>query len=73
MKARVTAMRVLGKPRQHLQGFLLRHGRIYSGKKGWTLLTVAGSPQCASIIPRAKSFCRTTSTSSPTLKREQKV
>jgi transposase len=30
-------MRVLGKARQHLQGFLLRHGRIYAGKKGWTL------------------------------------
>lgn len=29
-------MRVTGKARQHLQGFLLRHGRIYSGKKGWT-------------------------------------
>jgi transposase len=26
----------LGKARQHLQGFLLRHGRIYPGKKGWT-------------------------------------
>ena len=25
-----------GKARQHLQGFLLRHGRIYPGKKGWT-------------------------------------
>ena len=29
-------MRVVGKARQHLQGFLLRHGRIYPGKKGWT-------------------------------------
>jgi hypothetical protein len=28
---------VLGKARQHLQGFLLRHGRVYAGKKGWTL------------------------------------
>ncbi|EGJ19628.1 hypothetical protein RSWS8N_15749 [Cereibacter sphaeroides WS8N] len=25
-----------GKARQHLQSFLLRHGRIYPGKKGWT-------------------------------------
>ncbi len=25
-----------GKARQHLQGFLLRHSRIYPGKKGWT-------------------------------------
>lgn len=29
-------MRVVGKARQHLQGFLLRHGRIHPGKKGWT-------------------------------------
>ena len=36
IRARATAVRVLGKARQHLQGFLLRHGRIYAGKKGWT-------------------------------------
>ena len=37
IRARATAVRVLGKPaRQHLQGFLLRHGRVYAGKKGWT-------------------------------------
>ena len=29
-------VRVLGKAR-HLQGFLLRRGRVYAGKKGWTL------------------------------------
>lgn len=27
---------MLGKARQHLQGFLLRHGRVYAGKRGWT-------------------------------------
>ncbi|MCC5967800.1 MAG: IS110 family transposase [Natronohydrobacter sp.] len=37
VRARATAMRVVGKARQHLQGFLLRHGRIYPGKKGWTV------------------------------------
>jgi transposase len=37
VRARATAVRVLGKARQHLQGFLLRHGRIYPGKKGWTI------------------------------------
>ena len=37
VRARATAVRVLGKARQHLQGFLLRHGRVYAGKKGWTL------------------------------------
>ena len=36
VRARAAAMRVTGKARQHLQGFLLRHGRIYPGKKGWT-------------------------------------
>ena len=34
--ARAKAMRVTSKARQQLQGFLLRHGRIYPGKKGWT-------------------------------------
>lgn len=37
VRARATDMRVLGKARQHLQGFLLRHGRVYPGKKGWTV------------------------------------
>lgn len=37
IRARATGMRTLGKARQHLQGFLLRHGRIYQGKKGWTV------------------------------------
>lgn len=36
VRARATAVRVTGKARQHLQGFLLRHSRIYPGKKGWT-------------------------------------
>jgi transposase len=28
---------VLGKARQHLQGFLLRHERVYRGARAWTL------------------------------------
>jgi transposase len=36
IRARATAVRVLGKARQHLQGFLLRHSRVYAGQKGWT-------------------------------------
>ena len=36
VRARTRAMRVAGKARRHLQGFLLRHSRIYPGKKGWT-------------------------------------
>jgi transposase len=37
IRARATAARVLAKPRQHLQGFLLRHARVFAGKKSWTL------------------------------------
>jgi transposase len=36
IRSRATAVRVLAKARQHLQGFLLRHGRVYAGNKGWT-------------------------------------
>lgn len=32
VRARATAIRVAGKARQHMQGFLLRHGRNYPGK-----------------------------------------
>src|ERR1700722_3752589 len=37
VRARATAGRVLAKARQHLQGFLLRHERIYRGTRAWTL------------------------------------
>jgi len=37
VRARATAGRVLSKARQHLQGFLLRHDRIYRGARAWTL------------------------------------
>jgi transposase len=37
IRARATAVRVLGKARQHLQGFLLRHERLYRGARAWTL------------------------------------
>src|SRR3954454_24218939 len=37
IRARATAVRVLGKARQHLQGFLLRHGRIPAGRRAWTV------------------------------------
>jgi transposase len=55
IRARATAVRVLGKARQHLQGFLLRHGRVCSGKKGWTVayrrwLTTVGFPHPAQQI-----------------------
>lgn len=36
VRARAKVVRVARKARHHLQGFLLRHGWIYPGKKGWT-------------------------------------
>jgi len=36
VRARATAAKVLSKARQHLSGFLLRHGKIYSGVRTWT-------------------------------------
>ena len=36
VRARATAARTLSKARQHLGGFLLRHGKIYSGVRTWT-------------------------------------
>ena len=37
VRARATAVRVLSKARQHLQGFLLRHDKVYRGPRAWTL------------------------------------
>ena len=37
VRARATAVRMLSKARQHLQGFLLRHERVYQGPRAWTL------------------------------------
>ena len=37
VRARATSVRALSKARQHLQGFLLRHDRIYHGARPWTL------------------------------------
>jgi transposase len=37
VRARATAVRGLGKARQHLQSFLLEHGLIHAGKRTWTL------------------------------------
>lgn len=37
VRARATAVRTLSKARQHLQGFLLRHERLYRGARAWTL------------------------------------
>ena len=36
VRARNVARRALTKARQSLQGFLLRHGRVFSGRKNWT-------------------------------------
>jgi transposase len=37
VRARATAGRLLTKARQHLTGFLLRHGKSYSGPRAWTI------------------------------------
>jgi transposase len=37
VRARATAARCLTKARQHLTGFLLRHGKIYTGPRAWTV------------------------------------
>jgi transposase len=37
VRARSTAARSLTKARQHLTGFLLRHGKIYAGPRAWTV------------------------------------
>jgi transposase len=37
VRARATAVRVLAKARQHLNGFLLRHAKVYAGQRTWTL------------------------------------
>lgn len=36
VRARIAALDMVKKYRQHLQSFLLRHGRIYPGKSYWT-------------------------------------
>ena len=61
VRARATAVRALSKARQHLQGFLLRHDRIYHGARAWTRHIDAGSPRCTLIIRRSRSCCRTIS------------
>jgi transposase len=37
VRARATAGRVLTKARQHLTGFLLRHGKTFAGPRAWTV------------------------------------
>jgi transposase len=37
VRARTAAMEVVRRARQQLQGFLLRHGRIFAGRKAWSL------------------------------------
>jgi transposase len=40
VRARITAMEMVRRYRQHLQGFLLRHGRIYTGKTHWSKMHI---------------------------------
>jgi len=61
IRARATAVMVLGKARQHLQGFLLRHGRVYC-REGWTLPYRRWLTRFASTTLPSKLSCRTIST-----------
>ena len=63
VRARATAVRVFGKARQHLQGFLLRHGRIYLAGP-LDLAHRRWRRRCASSIQPSRSCCRITSTPS---------
>jgi transposase len=36
IRARMAAMEVVRRARQQLQGFLLRHGRVFTGRKAWS-------------------------------------
>lgn len=65
VRARTTAVRVLGEARRHLQGFLLRHGGIYPGKKGWTVAYRRWLTTVLSSILRSRSCSRTMSTPWP--------
>ncbi len=37
VRARASSVHAVRRARQHLSGFLLRHGRTYSGRKAWTV------------------------------------
>ena len=43
VRAREAAMEDLRAKRQHLQSFLLRHGRVYSGRKAWSRAVLEAS------------------------------
>jgi transposase len=59
IRAHATAVRALGKARQHLQGFLFRHSRVYAGKKRWTLPYRRWLTTLRFDHPPSKLFCRT--------------
>ena len=68
VRARATAAKVLFKARQHLNGFLLRHGKLYSGLRSWTqayrrwLTTVCFDHPAQQIV--FEDFCSFSSSSS---------
>ena len=64
VRARATAARALGKARQHLTGFLLRHGQIYAGQRAWTVAYRRWLTTVRFAHRRSRSFCRIISTPS---------
>ena len=66
VRARTAAMEAVRRARQQLQGFLLRHGRVFTGRKR---AVVAGAPALAGRAAlrapgRSRSCCRSSSTRS---------
>ena len=54
-------MEAVRQARQQLQGFLLRHGRVFAGRKAWTLAHRRWLAGCDSSTRRSRSFSRTIS------------
>ncbi len=69
VRVRATVCRMLTKCRQHLQAFLLRHGRIYSGKSTPDAGLAALADHDPLRLPAQRSFSRTTSMRSTTPRR----
>jgi len=59
VRARTAASEDLRRKRQQLLSFLLRHGRIYGGRKHWTKMHLPGWRNKSSITRHSRLFSRT--------------
>jgi transposase len=64
VRAREDAVGLSTQAKHRLKAFLLRQGRRYPGRAGWTRPYAAGSPISVSPSPRSTSPCRSTATRS---------